>query len=222
MDTRFTSYQPPAHTGLIPIYIDEHLLVLDKPAGLLSVPGRGEDKQDCLASRVQAEYPEARVVHRLDMATSGLMLMARSEAMQRQLSMLFEKRQVEKKYIAMVDGKLGQESGEIDLPLITDWPNRPKQMVDHQIGKPSHTIYKVLDYRPELNASRIELSPTTGRTHQLRVHMQAIGHAILGDRLYADTVVQEKAPRLLLHASQLVFTHPETTEELHINSKAPF
>lgn len=215
-------YSPPAHTGLNIIYQDDSLLVLDKPAGLLSVPGRGADKQDCLASRVQAEYPEALIVHRLDMATSGLMLMAHNDAMQRQLSMMFEQRQIDKRYIAIVDGKLEQQSGEVNLPLITDWPNRPMQKVDYVNGKPTLTIFKRMEYNPEQNISRIELKPQTGRTHQLRVHMQSLGHAILGDRLYASTEVQEKSTRLLLHAESLAFIHPATQDALNINSQAPF
>ena len=215
-------YTPPANTGLTLIYIDKHLLVLDKPTGLLSVPGRGEDKQDCLASRVQAEYPEARIVHRLDMDTSGLIIMARGEDMQRQLSMLFEKRQIDKTYIAVVEGRLKNEHGEIDLPLITDWPNRPKQKVDDEAGKPALTRYQVLAYNAETNTSRIELTPETGRTHQLRVHMAEIGHAIVGDNLYATKQGQAKAQRLMLHACQLVFVHPVTKHKLELESVADF
>lgn len=215
-------YTPPANTGLNIIYQDDSLLVLDKPAGLLSVPGRGEEKQDSLATRVQAEYPEALIVHRLDMATSGLMLMARNQDVQRQLSMLFEQRQIDKYYVAIVDGKLEKSGGEIELPLITDWPNRPRQKVDHGIGKPALTSYKVLEYDPDHNSSRIELKPQTGRTHQLRVHMQAIGHTILGDRLYASEKIQGKSPRLLLHASSLDFIHPAMENPLNINCEVPF
>lgn len=215
------NYQPPAHTGLTLIYIDEHLLVLDKPAGLLAVPGRGADKRDCLASRVQAEYPEALVVHRLDMATSGLMLMARSEATQKQLSRMFAERQVDKTYIAIVDGRLDQDSGDIDLPLITDWPNRPKQKIDHDIGKPALTHYRVLAYTPAQDTSRVELKPHTGRTHQLRLHMQALGHPILGDPLYAPDAVHRRSPRLLLHAAGLHFRHPANGLPLNLQSDMP-
>lgn len=215
-------YQPPAYTVLTPIYIDDHLLVLDKPAGLLSVPGRGEDKQDCLATRVQAEYPEALIVHRLDMGTSGLMLMARSAAMQRQLGMLFEQRQIDKRYIAIVDGKPEHDRGEVNLPLITDWPNRPRQKVDHDSGKSALTIYNVIKYDTEQNASRVELKPRTGRSHQLRVHMQSLGHAILGDELYASAQIREKAPRLLLHAEALSFIHPDSQQLINIHYPAPF
>lgn len=198
------------------------MLVLNKPAGLLSVPGRGADKQDCLVTRVQAEYPEARIVHRLDMATSGLMLIARSEAMQRELSMMFEQRQIEKHYVAIVDGRLEQQSGSIELPLITDWPNRPKQRVDHETGKPSLTRYNVLGYNELQHSSRISLKPMTGRTHQLRVHMQAIGHAILGDPLYASQKVCEKSARLLLHAETLIFEHAATQQTVQFTCTSPF
>lgn len=215
-------YTPPAHTGLNIIYQDDDLLVLDKPAGLLSVPGRGVDKHDSLATRVQAEYPEARIVHRLDMATSGLILMARNDDMQRQLSMIFEQRQIDKRYIAIVNGKLERQTGEIDLPLITDWPNRPKQKIDYDIGKPALTIYKVLEYNPEQNTSHVELKPQTGRTHQLRVHMQSLGHTILGDRLYAAEEVYRKSDRLLLHAESLSFVHPATEQDLNLISEVPF
>lgn len=215
-------YNPPPHTQLNIIYNDEHLLVVEKPAGLLSVPGRGEDKQDCLATRVQSEYPDTFIVHRLDMATSGLMLMARNEQMQRLLSMLFEKRQIDKCYIAIVAGKLENERGEIDLPLITDWPNRPKQKVDYETGKRALTRYMLLDYNPDQNTSRIELKPETGRTHQLRVHMQAIGHPIIGDTLYATQTVLNKSPRLALHAESLVFSHPATQQILKLHSPTPF
>ncbi|MDH5409060.1 MAG: RluA family pseudouridine synthase [Gammaproteobacteria bacterium] len=215
-------YTPPAHTELDMIYQDDDLLVVNKPAWLLSVPGRGEDKQDCMLSRVRLEYPEALVVHRLDMATSGLMLLARNKEMQSKLGTLFEKRQIDKRYIAMVDGKLEHQTGEINQPLITDWPNRPKQKIDHDNGKPSLTSYKVLNYNEEQNTSRVELIPKTGRTHQLRVHLQSIGHAIIGDRLYASTEAQKKSERLLLHAVKLSFIHPVTQQELVLNSNAPF
>lgn len=215
-------YTPPPDKGLTLIYIDEHLIAVDKPAGLLSVPGRGEDKQDCLARRVQAEYPGARIVHRLDMATSGLMLMARSEAMQSELSRLFEKRKIDKTYIAIVDGQLATQTGEIDLPLITDWPNRPKQMVDYETGKAALTRYRLLSYDADKNYSRVELKPETGRTHQLRVHMQAIGHPIIGDRLYASQSIQEKSARLALHALSLVFTHPVLDTQLALSTTLPF
>lgn len=204
-----------AMSGLDIIHLDESLIAVNKPAGLLAVPGRGADKQDCLASRVQKEFPDALVVHRLDMATSGLMLFARGAEMQRRLSRLFRERKVQKRYVAMVAGRLEPSSGEIDLPLACDWPNRPKQKVDHESGKRSLTRYRVLEHIGE--TTRIELEPVTGRTHQLRVHLAAIGHPILGDALYG-----KEAERLLLHASELSFVHPVSDELLSLKSEPPF
>lgn len=215
-------YNPPPHISHDILFKDEYLLILNKPGGLLSVPGRGEDKQDCLISRVQSTYPDALIVHRLDMSTSGLMVIARSKEMERTLSILFQKRKVNKKYIAVVDGEVHPSSGEVDLPLITDWPNRPKQKIDFKTGKQSQTHYTVLSYNKDNNSSRIELTPLTGRTHQLRVHMQSLNHAILGDELYASKEAIKKAPRLLLHASYLSFLHPVTNELLSLESKADF
>jgi len=203
--------------GLDLIYRDESLIVVNKPAGLLAVPGRGADKQDCLASRVQAEFPDALVVHRLDMATSGLLLFARGAEMQRRLSHLFRERLVAKRYVAMVSGRLELLAGEIDLPLMRDWPNRPRQKVDHESGKPSLTRYRVLAH--DDGTTRVELEPVTGRTHQLRVHMAASGHPILGDALYGE---EGRAERLLLHASALSFAHPLNAEPLVFVSEPPF
>jgi tRNA pseudouridine32 synthase/23S rRNA pseudouridine746 synthase len=207
--------------GLDLIYRDESLIVLNKPAGLLAVPGRGADKQDCLSSRVQAEFPDALVVHRLDMATSGLLLFARGAEMQSRLSQMFRERAVRKRYVAVVAGRLEQPSGEIGLPLMRDWPNRPRQKVDHASGKPSLTRYRVLTHDASTDTSRVELEPVTGRTHQLRVHMAAIGHPILGDALYGGEA-EAKAERLLLHASALCFAHPLNAEPLHLASDPPF
>ncbi len=191
------------------IYVDDSLLVLNKPSGLLSVPGRGEDKQDCLSHRVQQHYPDALVVHRLDMATSGLILMARGPAMQRALAKLFETRAIQKRYVAMVDGHLDSSPDWqlIDLPIALDWPNRPLRII-HPDGKPSRTRWRALQYGAATHTTRVELEPITGRSHQLRVHLQAMGHPILGDALYAPPAVQGKAPRLLLHARALTFVHP--------------
>jgi tRNA pseudouridine32 synthase/23S rRNA pseudouridine746 synthase len=204
------------------IHVDHTLLVVNKPSGLLSVPGRGEDKQDCLIKRVQTEYPDALIVHRLDCDTSGLLVMARGKEMHRRLSILFQNRQVEKRYVAVVEGKLAQESGQVDLPLIVDWPNRPLHKVDFETGKPSLTDYRVLSYDAAGHCSRIELTPQTGRTHQLRVHMQALGHPILGDSLYADPATKAKADRLLLHAEYLAFAHPASGERLSFTCSASF
>ncbi|TXT23237.1 MAG: hypothetical protein FD134_2263 [Gallionellaceae bacterium] len=182
-----------------------------------SVPGRGADKQDCLASRVQIEFPDALVVHRLDMGTSGLIVFGRGAVMQRQLSRLFRERRVAKRYVAVVEGK-PEATGEINLPLAADWPNRPKQKVDASSGKPSLTRYRLLAHDTATNTSRLELEPVTGRTHQLRVHLAAIGHPILGDALYG----QGAAERLLLHACRLSFAHPLSGEVLELFCVPPF
>jgi tRNA pseudouridine32 synthase/23S rRNA pseudouridine746 synthase len=207
------------------LYADATLLVFDKPGGLLAVPGRGADKQDCLSARVQARYPDALIVHRLDMATSGLMVMARGAAAQRALSQAFAARAVSKRYIAVVAGRLEAPPGEwgvIDLPIIVDWPNRPLRIVDHQHGKPSLTRWRVLGYEADCAATRVELEPVTGRSHQLRVHLRALGHPILGDALYAPPEVQARAGRLLLHAAALGFAHPLTGEAMRFTSGVPF
>ncbi|WP_153108888.1 RluA family pseudouridine synthase [Propionivibrio limicola] len=190
------------------IHADRFLLVVSKPSRLLSVPGRGEEKQDCLISRVQAEFPDALIVHRLDYDTSGLLVLARGKETHRQLSILFQERKVSKRYVAIVDGHLQQEMGEVRLPLIVDWPNRPLHKVDFEIGKPSLTYFRRLSYDPASDCTRVELTPETGRTHQLRVHMQALGHPIIGDPLYAGPPAKAKADRLLLHAEFLAFDHP--------------
>lgn len=207
------------------VYADEHLLVLDKPSGLLAVPGRGADKQDCLSARVQARYPDALIVHRLDMATSGLMVMARGPAAQRALCKAFAARAVNKRYIAVVAGRLEappEEWGIIELPIIADWPNRPLRMVDHQIGKPSVTRWRVLRRDEPGSNTRVELEPITGRSHQLRLHLRELGYPILGDTLYAPPAIQLMAGRLLLHAGSLRFVHPVTGEELAFECPAPF
>jgi tRNA pseudouridine32 synthase/23S rRNA pseudouridine746 synthase len=198
------------------IYSDEYLLVVDKPAGLLAVPGRGEDKQDCLSTRIQQHYPDALIVHRLDMATSGLIVFARGIAMQRRLSALFSERIVTKRYVAVVAGKLEPETGEVNLPVGADWPNRPRQKVDMAEGKPSLTHYRVLSHHAD--STRVELEPVTGRTHQLRVHMNAIGHPIVGDNLYDGTA----AGRLMLHACRLTLPHPQHNTPLVFECPAAF
>jgi tRNA pseudouridine32 synthase / 23S rRNA pseudouridine746 synthase len=180
------------------IHADDRLVVVDKPPGLLSVPGRTE--ADCASARVQALYPDALVVHRLDQATSGLLLFARGIDAQRELSADFAGRRVDKVYTAVVAGHL-QGEGLIDLPLAADWPNRPRQQVDRERGKPSQTRWRVLAH--EGAHTRVLLSPLTGRSHQLRVHLAHLGHAILGDTLYASADIAAARPRLLLHASEL-------------------
>jgi len=215
------AYSPPPDGGLSIIFADETLVVVDKPAGLLSVPGRGEGMDDCLASRVQAVFPDALIVHRLDMATSGLLLLARGEEMHRQLSRLFRERQIEKRYVAVTDGLLSTETGEVDLPLIVDWPNRPRQKVDFEIGKRSLTKFCRLNIDPLGKTTRVELEPITGRSHQLRVHMSALGHPILGDDLYGGPA-EQKAERLLLHAMDLSLFHPLTAASLSFHCPVPF
>lgn len=209
----------------MPVYVDEVLIVLDKPAGLLTVPGRGPDKADCLAARVQARYPDALVVHRLDMDTSGLVVMARGPDAQRVLSRAFAERRVTKRYVALAAGRLPPpeaEWGTVDLPLVCDWPNRPLQKVDFAAGKPSVTRWRVLDYDATMDATRVELMPVTGRSHQLRVHMRELGHPLLGDPLYAPPAVRERAPRLLLHAAGLALPHPRTGAVCAFESPPPF
>lgn len=217
---------PPSDTDaprapIEPRHADAHLLIVDKPAGLLAVPGRGADKQDCLARRVQTQWPDARIVHRLDQATSGLMLFARGAGSQRHLGRLFEQRRVDKRYVAVVAGCVAGDRGRIDLPIAVDWPNRPLRRTDAG-GQAALTRWRVLARDAAGDSSRLELDPETGRTHQLRVHLLAIGHPIIGDALYAPAALQARSPRLLLHASELAFTHPHTGQALHIVSPPPF
>jgi len=209
------SIDPPCHW----VHVDEHLLVACKPAGLLAVPGRGEAGLNNLTARVQAQFSDALVVHRLDQATSGLMLFARGAAAQQALSKAFEMRQVEKAYIAVVEGRLAQDSGRIDVPLMADWPNRPRQMV-HPTGRPSQTLWQRLPGDEAEGGTRLRLQPVTGRTHQLRVHLAHIGHPIRGDALYAPAPL--RAPRLLLHACDLALLHPATGQALAWTLSPPF
>ncbi len=211
-------YSPPADTGLDLLYRDEALLVVNKPAGLLSVPGRGASRQDCMATRVQVACPDAVTVHRLDMETSGIMVMALDRATHRKLSLLFQERRVQKRYIAVVAGCMQAAEGEINLPLSADWPNRPRQKVDRENGKPSTTSFRVI--KRNRHSTRVELRPRTGRTHQLRVHLRALGHGILGDRLYADG--EDGSERLMLHAEALAFPHPQTREFMNFECTTPF
>lgn len=197
---------PPA---LSLLWSDDDLLVLDKPSGLLAVPGKGPDKQDCLSRRVTDTYPEALVVHRLDQGTSGLMLMARNPEAQKKLGHAFEHRQVDKVYLARVQGVLLASSDwqTIDLPILLDWPHRPRHIIDPS-GRPSQTLWRCLQSDPQSQSSLLALRPLTGRTHQLRVHLRAFGHPIWGDALYAPEAVQARSNRLLLHAWRLTLPHP--------------
>jgi tRNA pseudouridine32 synthase/23S rRNA pseudouridine746 synthase len=199
--------------------------VLEKPAGLLSVPGRGEDKQDCVSARTLRQFPDALVVHRLDMATSGLMLMARGVPAQRRLNDAFANRSVTKHYTAVIDG-LPATSPEawnlIDLPIAVDWPNRPRRVIDPIQGKPSQTRWRLVSHDEERNTTRVELEPITGRSHQLRIHLKALGHPILGDALYSCPRIEKLSTRLLLHASSIEFEHPLESRLMRFTSLPTF
>lgn len=198
---------------------DAHVVAVNKPAGLLSVPGRGEGLQDCLLTRVQAAFPDALLVHRLDRDTSGVMIFALTPHAQRSLSKAFELRKARKTYIARVWGNLQPKTGTVDLPLIVDWPNRPLQMVDHERGKQALTDWKVLSATSD--ETRLRLFPRTGRSHQLRVHMLALGHPILGDSLYAEGPARDY-PRMMLHSEELRINHPESGKGLKFRAAAEF
>lgn len=212
------AYTPPTDPLDI-LHEDHEIVVVNKPAGLLSVPGRGEHLADCLLTRVKDVFPQTLLVHRLDRDTSGVMVFAQTPHAQRNLSMQFEKRSVKKTYIARVWGRLEPKSGTVDLPLIVDWPNRPRQMVDHLSGKPAMTDWRVL--KASDAESRVRLMPKTGRSHQLRVHMQALGHPILGDPFYAEGEARDH-PRLMLHSEELRLRHPDGGEGMKFRAKAPF
>lgn len=201
------------------LYSDEQMVVVNKPSGLLSVPGRGPDKAECVVMRLQSAFPTVRVVHRLDCHTSGLMVLALTVDAHRELSRQFHDREIEKGYLARVEGVLEKDSGEVNLPLMTDWPNRPRQMISEE-GKQAHTRWHCLQRENE--TSWVALTPITGRTHQLRVHMMAIGHPIVGDRLYATGKALDRSDRLLLHAERLAITQPLTGERLEFKSECPF
>ncbi|MBK7901239.1 MAG: RluA family pseudouridine synthase [Betaproteobacteria bacterium] len=212
-----TVYHPPPDDGAPLVYLDHDLAIAVKPSGLLSAPGRGADKADCLIARLHRLHPELLLVHRLDMDTSGLLILARHPQAQRELSRLFRERQVHKRYEAVVSGRVAADQGEIDLPLICDWPRRPRQKVDIATGKPSQTRFRVLRRYAAPPTTRLELEPVTGRSHQLRVHCLALGHPIVGDPLYGTA-----AARLLLHASRLAFPHPCSGGALDFESTPPF
>jgi tRNA pseudouridine32 synthase/23S rRNA pseudouridine746 synthase len=208
---------------MIPIlYQDDSLLAVDKPHDVLTTPGRGPDKQDCLINRLLPQFPNARIIHRLDMATSGIVILALSHAAQVAMGHLFEKRLINKTYTAIVDGKLDQLSGEIDKPLICDWESRPIQKVCFDSGKAALTYYKSIGYDAINDWTRVSLEPKTGRSHQLRVHMLSLGHPIIGDFFYAPKPILAKSSRLLLHANQLSFQHPFLDKKINLQSKVPF
>lgn len=211
-------YTPP-DTPLDVVHEDSHLLILNKPSGLLSVPGKGPELADCLLSRAQAVFPETLLVHRLDRDTSGLMVFARTPHAQRHLGLQFEKRMVKKTYIARVWGVPTDKLGEIDLPLIVDWPNRPKQKVCFETGKSAQTSWRLL--KSDGTTSRLRLTPKTGRSHQLRVHCLEMGHPILGDPFYAEGSARD-FDRLMLHAEELRLKNPEGGHSMQFRAKAPF
>ncbi len=206
------------------VYADHSLIVVNKPAGLLAVPGRGVDKTDCVSRRVQLLYSDALVVHRLDQATSGLMLMARGVVMQRSVSLLFETRKIRKTYAAVANGLVQPDEGDIDLPIAADWPARPRQKIDSILGKKALTHFRVISRDVHSHTTRLELTPVTGRTHQLRVHLWAIGHPLLGDTLYYSdhAHINSTHGRLHLHAEHLALTHPESSEVLRWHANADF
>lgn len=213
-------YSPPLNPYLTILYRDEDILVLDKPPELLTVPGKAKEHRDSLQIRVQRVFPTATIVHRLDMATSGILIMALNKPAHVHLSRQFENRLTSKTYFARVFGHIKGDSGKIDLPLICDWPNRPKQMVDHEFGKPSQTHWQVV--QRDAKSTLVELTPITGRSHQLRVHMLALGHPILGDRLYAHEEAKVNYPRLCLHAQMHEFSHPVSGIKLRFESLHSF
>lgn len=214
-----TDYAPP-NDPLDVLHEDHEIIVVNKPSGLLSVPGKGEHLADCLLTRVQTAFPTALLVHRLDRDTSGVMVFAASPHAQRHLGLQFEKRQIKKTYLALVHDKLEPKTGTVDLPLIVDWPNRPRQKVCHETGKPAQTDWKVL--RQDAQQSRVMLSPKTGRSHQLRVHMLALGHPILGDPFYATGDALDAAPRLMLHSWKLRLRHPDGGRGMEFLAPPPF
>lgn len=216
--TGFT-YSPPDEPVRI-VHADHAVLVVDKPAGLLSVPGKGAHLADCMIARVQRLYPEALLVHRLDLDTSGVMVFALTRHAQRHLGQEFETRQTKKVYVARLWGHLQPREGRVNLPLIVDWPNRPRQHVNHESGKPAVTDWRVLRHDPD-GTTRVRLYPLTGRSHQLRVHCQSLGHPILGDPLYAEGPARD-FPRLMLHAESLRFRHPDSGKGMTFSVPCPF
>ena len=213
-----SDYDPPTDP-LVILHEDHEVILVDKPAGLLSVPGKGEHLADCLLTRVQAVFPTALLVHRLDRDTSGVMIFAATRHAQRHLGLQFEKRQTKKTYVARVWGEMAEKTGTVDLPLIVDWPNRPLQMVCHETGKPAQTDWRVV--RSGGGETRVRLMPKTGRSHQLRVHMLSLGHPILGDPFYATGVARDY-DRMMLHSETLQFRHPDGGKGMRITAAAPF
>ncbi|XKM12838.1 bifunctional tRNA pseudouridine(32) synthase/23S rRNA pseudouridine(746) synthase RluA [Orbaceae bacterium ac157xtp] len=214
-------YHPPTEPWLDILYQDDHIVVVNKQPGILSVSGNKPQFIDSIIYRLQQKYSYVESVHRLDMATSGIMVAALSKLADREIKKQFRERIPKKRYIAVVWGHLAQKEGKVEIPLICDWPNRPRQMVDYENGKHALTYYKVLSYNDD-NTTRVELSPFTGRSHQLRLHMQALGHPILGDKFYANPEAFAMANRLLLHAQMLTIQHPKTGQELTFTCEPNF
>ncbi|WP_413111212.1 bifunctional tRNA pseudouridine(32) synthase/23S rRNA pseudouridine(746) synthase RluA [Thaumasiovibrio sp. DFM-14] len=213
-------YNPPTTPWLNVLHVDKDIIAISKPSGLLSTPGRDPAHADSVWNRVLAEYPNAQLVHRLDMSTSGLIVLALRKKAERHLKIQFMNRETKKLYYARVWGEMRDDEGLIDLPLICDWPNRPKQKVCFDNGKPSQTHYKVLERKE--GTTLVALFPVTGRSHQLRVHLQAIGYPILGDRFYAPDDAIAAAPRLQLHAAELTFRHPDSEQSMHLFAPCDF
>lgn len=204
------------------LHLDDDLMICNKPAGLLTVPGKGPEKQDCLINRALKFNPNARVVHRLDQGTSGIVMFPLNYMSLKILTKQFEARGIHKRYVAVVSGLVEEDEGEIQLPLICDWPNRPLQKVCFESGKPAHTRYQVLERDAARNCTRVSLEPVSGRTHQLRVHMLSLGHPMLGDQLYSPLDIQAQAPRLLLHAQHIELTHPILRHKIEVECLAEF
>ncbi|ENW79507.1 hypothetical protein F909_03118 [Acinetobacter sp. ANC 3929] len=213
-------YAPP-QDPLDIVYEDEDLLVINKPAGLLSVMGRLPEHQDSAYLRVLERYAAAKVTHRLDMATSGLLMFAKHREAEVAVSKMFQARTVKKYYVALVQGQI-QSEGSVEVPLITDWENRPRQIVHFELGKQAKTLFQCMAYDAVSDQSRVRLEPVTGRSHQLRVHMMHIGHPIMGDKLYHPEPAKFHLKRMALHAAYLAFQHPLKQHDVEIHSEVKF
>ena len=213
-----TDYNPP-QDPLVILHDDHEVVLVDKPSGLLSVPGKGEHLADCLMARVKAVFPTALLIHRLDRDTSGVMIFGLTPHAQRHLGLQFEKRQTKKTYIARVAGEMTQKTGTVDLPICVDWENRPRQKICHEAGRAAQTDWRVQSF--DGTSTRVRLMPLTGRSHQLRVHMLSLGHPILGDPFYATGEALDH-PRMMLHSETFQFRHPDGGQGTRITAKAPF
>jgi tRNA pseudouridine32 synthase/23S rRNA pseudouridine746 synthase len=213
------TYNPP-HDPLVVLHADHQILIVDKPAGLLSVPGKGPELADCLIARIRGAFPEVLLVHRLDRDTSGVMVFALTPHAQKHIGQQFEKRRTKKTYVARVDGIMEERTGTVDLPIVVDWENRPLQKICHETGRAAQTDWRVQRFGE--GETRVRLFPKTGRSHQLRLHMQTLGHPILGDPLYASGPALEDHPRLMLHSENLKLRHPDGGEGVSFTAKCPF